>query len=122
MSSLRDRHGRTIWFQVWALLLIGQLETPREAGGVDTPRTTAGQELRSSPVGILVPVEVCQGSRCSGGLVRLIPSFEPQDPSTGTALGQHNLADVTAVGEVRGFLAPLIWKDTVWSPRKTLLT
>lgn len=21
MSSLRDRHGRTIWFQVWALVL-----------------------------------------------------------------------------------------------------
>uniref|UniRef100_A0A452S8U3 Endonuclease 8-like 1 n=2 Tax=Ursus americanus TaxID=9643 RepID=A0A452S8U3_URSAM len=33
MSSLRDRRGRTIWFQVWALISHRQMEIPRKLVG-----------------------------------------------------------------------------------------
>lgn len=36
MRSLRDWHGRTIWFQVWVLMLIEVNRNPKEADVAET--------------------------------------------------------------------------------------
>lgn len=77
MRSLRDRHGRTIWFQVWVLMLTQANRDPKEAGVAETWGSQPGRrwDLYLDPQVHTVPEGL--GLPC----VMPLPSSESQGPS-----------------------------------------